>query len=119
MKIARAALAGLLLSAAILIACINPVKLRLYDAQDSGDPGCTEVPRIDCDAAPPSNATCSGQTGVTGNGASLPQDASFSAGCQAYFRGEDCSSRGYCTCDVEDDAGHPAHWNCHDIDGGT
>jgi hypothetical protein len=119
MKIARAALAGLLVFSPVLVACINQEKLRDYVALDSGDPGCSEVPTIPCDAVEPSNLTCSGKTGVTGNGAALPQDASFAPGCQAYFRGKDCSSRGYCTCDAEDDAGNVAHWNCHDVDGGT
>jgi hypothetical protein len=105
--------------AALMIACINQERLQNYIPQDSGDPGCSEVPTISCAAVPPSDQACSGKTGVTGNGASLPQDASFAAGCQAYFRGEDCSSRGYCTCDAEDDAGNVAHWNCHDVDGGT
>jgi hypothetical protein len=119
MKIACAALAGLMIFAALMIACINQERLQNYIPQDSGDPGCSEVPTISCAAVPPSDQACSGKTGVTGNGASLPQDASFAAGCQAYFRGEDCSSRGYCTCDAEDDAGNVAHWNCHDVDGGT
>jgi hypothetical protein len=117
MKIACAALAGLLVC--LLNGGCNRVQLQLYIAQDSGDPGCSEVPRIPCDAVPASNQSCSGTNTVTGNGAALPTDASFPPGCQAYFRGEDCSSRGYCTCDVEDDAGNPAHWNCHDVDGGT
>jgi hypothetical protein len=85
---------------------------------DSGDPGCSEAPNIACEAVEPSSTTCTGG-GVTGNGAALPTDASFPPGCQAYFRGADCSSRGFCTCDPEDDAGVPAHWNCHDVDGGT
>jgi len=118
MKIARVALAGLLLPGLILLGC-KGVQLRPFPEQDSGDPGCSEVPKIPCDAVEPSSASCSGDQTVTGNGASLPTDASFPAGCQAYFRGKDCSSRGFCTCDVEDDAGHPAHWNCHDVDGGT
>jgi hypothetical protein len=113
MKIARMALVGLL-----LVGC-NRVQLKPFDAQDSGDPGCSEVPTIPCEPIEASTTSCSGSSGVTGNGAALPQDASFAPGCQAYFRGEDCSSRGFCTCDAEDDAGHVAHWNCHDVDGGT
>jgi hypothetical protein len=84
-----------------------------------GDSGaaCSEAPAIECSAVAPSATTCTG--GANENGISLPLDASFSPGCQAYFRGEDCSSQGFCTCDPEDDAGNPAHWNCHDTDGGT
>ncbi|MEO9234983.1 MAG: hypothetical protein ABI421_16695 [Polyangiaceae bacterium] len=85
--------------------------------QDSGDPGCNEAPSISCSTVTPSDTSCTG--GTTGSGASLPLDASFAPGCQAYFRGADCSSRGFCTCDPIDDAGTPAHWNCHDTDGGT
>src|SRR5450432_379369 len=90
-------------------------------ATDAGDKGgCSEQPSIACSAVAPGPASCSGQTSITGNGAALPTDASFPTGCQAYFRGQDCSSRGFCTCDVADDAGNPAHWNCHDApDGGS
>ncbi|MEO8877432.1 MAG: hypothetical protein ABI461_17690 [Polyangiaceae bacterium] len=119
MKIARAALAGLLISGAVSVGC-NRVQLKEFVGLDGGsDPGCSVVPHIPCDAVEPSPDSCSGGKTDTGNGAALPTDASFPVGCQAYFRGKDCSSRGFCTCDAPDDAGTPAVWNCHDVDGGT
>jgi hypothetical protein len=103
------------LLASILFACNHE---NTTDAP-TGDSGaaCSQAPNIECPVVAPSPTTCTG--GENENGVSLPLDASFSPGCQAYFRGADCSSQGFCTCDPEDDAGNPAHWNCHDTDGGT
>ena len=103
--------------ALLAIAC-NGVETRPYFAADAGSTFCSLQPSLTCDAVDAGSASCSWQAGLGGNGASLPMDASFPAGCQAYFRSADCSSRGFCTCDGEDEAGTPAHWNCHDADGG-
>ena len=118
MRIARAALAGLLLEGLSMLGC-NRSQLHEYPDVDSGDPGCSALPSIPCEAVEASAQSCSGDQTLTGNGGDLPTDASFPTGCQAYFRGKDCSSRGFCTCDAQDEAGTPAHWNCHDVDGGT
>ncbi len=91
------------------------VESKTYYQADSGNVGCSSGPEIPCDvvAASPSSCTGAGQD-ATGNAALLPTDASFPPGCQAYLRAADCSSRGYCTCDAQDDAGGAAFWNCHD-----
>ncbi len=108
--------ASMLIAALALIAC-NRVDLKYALVTDAGDPGCSEIPTIPCDAVDKSATTCTGDGTINGsNAASLPTDASFAPGCQAYFRARDCSSRGYCTCDF-DDSGVPAYWNCHDTDG--
>lgn len=104
------------LLASIFLACDHE-NTTIADVGDSGDPACSQAPSIECPTVAPSSSSCTG--GENDNGVSLPLDASFSPGCQAYFRGADCSSQGFCTCDPQDDAGNPAHWNCHDTDGGT
>ena len=105
-----------LITASILVAC-NRVDLKYAIVPASGDPGCSEVPSIPCDAVEKGPTSCTGDGVINGsNAASLPTDASFPPGCQAYFRQKDCSNRGYCTCDF-DDSGAPAFWNCHDQDG--
>ena len=113
MKLARVALA------AVLVMSCNRVDLKYAPVDDAGDPGCSDVPRMTCEASlGPSKDTCTGGQGLAGsNEWLLPTDASFGGGCQAYFRGKDCSDHGYCTCDV-DDGGGQALWNCHDVDGG-
>ena len=112
MNLARVALA------AVLLMSCNRVDLKYAPVEDAGDPGCSEVPRMTCAPSAPSRDTCTGAQGLAGsNEALLPADASFGGGCQAYFRGKDCSDHGYCTCDI-DDAGAQAVWNCHDVDGG-
>jgi len=115
--VVRARAATRALPFALLLLGCNGVQQTTYEAPDSGA-GCSVLPTIPCDAVEQTSATCTGQGGPAGNSAALPVDASFPPGCQAYFRGIDCSSRGFCTCDAEDDAGTPAHWSCGGIDGG-
>jgi hypothetical protein len=97
------------------IACAcNGVQTQTYQAPDLGDSGCSPQPTIQCEVVAASSTSCTGDPNATGEGALLPFDASFPAGCQAYFRSADCSSRGNCTCDGQDEAGAAASWNCHD-----
>lgn len=113
MSFARVAALSLL-----LVGC-NRVDLKYAEIIDAGDVSCSEVPRITCDAIPKAEDSCTGTGIINGSiEASLPTDASFPGGCQVYFRGKDCSSRGYCTCDFIPDSGVQAVWNCHDADGG-
>ncbi|MEO8876962.1 MAG: hypothetical protein ABI461_15320 [Polyangiaceae bacterium] len=102
----------------VMCAC-NRVETKTAVVQDSGGPPCSVLPTFDCDPVAESSSSCTWEGGVTASGATLPTDASFPPTCQAYFRGADCSSRGFCTCDPVDDAGAAAFWNCHDVDGGT
>lgn len=79
-------------------------------AYDSGAPSCGSDPVMSCDAATPSQNSCTGAPDASGNARRLPVDAGFAPGCQAYFVAQDCSSQGYCFCSVDD--GGTANWRC-------
>ncbi len=111
-----------LASLAIAAGCNGVQTNNTYYQPDASNSGCSSQPEIQCDAVPASTQSCTGNPSARGNEALLPLDASFPANCQAYLRGSDCSSEGYCTCDGADDSGAPAAWNCHDgieADGGS
>lgn len=104
-----------LASGALAVAACNAVDTHPNGpAVLDGGGSCSTAPTLTCDAVAAGHDTCTANGQGAGNIAALPTDASFPVGCQAYFRGADCSSRGYCTCDGPDDAGAAAVWNCHE-----
>lgn len=84
-------------------------------APDAPDPRYCDPtkPVIPCEAgAPGALGACTGDPKATNDVRLMPTNASYPAGCRAYFPAQDCSSKGSCYCREDDGDAGTARWVC-------